>query len=290
MNSLKMKKIAIILLSVFMAAKVYSQDTLYVYYDSDWNKIKTKNKKKASFFRKSFEGENGTYVANDYFISGKKQMEGSYKSKKQQVKIGHFIYYYENGTKLSEGNYEKDNRTGLWTFWYDNGQKKSEGKYISGFRNGTWNSWHESGSKKASGNIVNGLYDGAWTFWYNNGGYSKVSGEFRSDNKIGTWNFWKSDDVLAFSEKYDKDGGAEFIAYYENGNVRISGQSIDEEYNGDFAFWTIDGRIFFAGEYKNGERDGIWTRYFPDGTEISIQYTDGKIADKKFGQLIRRKN
>ncbi len=90
---------------------VLAQDTITVYYNNKWTEIEDKNK--ATFYRKAFLDSNKVWIAHDYYMSNKIQMVGSFKSKKCKVKDGHFVYYYENGRKSSEGNYVKNKNEGF---------------------------------------------------------------------------------------------------------------------------------------------------------------------------------
>jgi len=57
------------------------------------------------------------------------QKGGIYLNRKNE---GHWIEWYSNGQKQSEGNYRNGIREGLWIYWYETGRKYSEGNYING--------------------------------------------------------------------------------------------------------------------------------------------------------------
>jgi hypothetical protein len=77
-----MRKVKYILLLSILSTFVYSQDTTIVYYNHEWEEID--NKEYASFYRKSFTDSSGAHAVYDYFISGKIQMTGTYKTKKEK--------------------------------------------------------------------------------------------------------------------------------------------------------------------------------------------------------------
>ena len=111
-----MKRISVCLLfSWFLSNSPLAQDTLTFYYDKNWKEIPEKNA--AVFYRKAFVDDNNTWSVLDYYISDKIQMTGTFKSK-SLLKQGHFVYYYENGIKKSEGNYLNNKAEEKWCYWY----------------------------------------------------------------------------------------------------------------------------------------------------------------------------
>ena len=52
---------------------------------------------------------------------------------------------------------------GPWTWWYDNGQKKYQGNYDNGKKNGEWFEWTSNGELVISGFYKNGKkWDGVF--------------------------------------------------------------------------------------------------------------------------------
>jgi len=256
-----MKSIFISSLFFFvLTITVCSQDTIRVFYDKEWKEIPGENN--ASYFRKAFMDNNKVWVANDYYISGKIQMTGSFKSKKLDVKQGYFIYYYENGQKSSEGKYLNNKAEDEWNLWYENGQKKSQGKFINDKFEGEWNSWFENGQKKSHGKMVN-------------------------DNRDGEWDFWNEKGNLQGKEYYKN--GLLYLTegYFENGIKSFSGKYLNGKRTGMWTYWNTEGRIAFQGNFKNGMRDGEWTRYLTEG-KMNVHYDNGEIQGKKFGGIVRR--
>jgi len=90
------------------------------------------------------------------------------------IKEGIWIYYYENETKESEGNFKNGIREGFWIFWDENGQEKSKGNYKYENKEGFWISCDENGNKNSEENYKNGklnarnsrvaIEEGLWIF------------------------------------------------------------------------------------------------------------------------------
>lgn len=160
-----MKRIAIISLFYLMiVTNANAQDTIRVFYDKDWNV--TSDTGEILYYRKAFLNTSKAWEANDYYISGKLQMKGTYQSKKLEVKHGHFIFYYENGQKRSEGSYLNNALVGIWTYWENNGKLQSSGNYRNNLRNGKWTYWNFDGRIIMEGNFKNDLQDGEWNRYF----------------------------------------------------------------------------------------------------------------------------
>lgn len=104
----------------------FAQDTTY--FDKDWKKIDAKTS--ASYFRIVVkEGEK--WKINDYYISGKMQMSGYFKSLKDEKKDGLFNYFRENGKPEKTLLYKNDS-TRYIQKWNDAGNPtlvKGSGEY-----------------------------------------------------------------------------------------------------------------------------------------------------------------
>jgi uncharacterized protein len=256
-----MKSIVISSLFFFlMLIPGYAQDTIRGFFDKEWKEVPDANK--ATYYRKAFLDNNKVWVANDYYISGKIQMTGTFKSKRLDIKQGHFVYYYENGQKKSEGKYLNNKAEDEWNLWYENGQIKSRGKFIDDRFVGEWNYWFENGYKKSHGMMVNDQRDGEWDFWNDRG-------------------------ILETKEYYKNGILTHAEAYFDNGIRSSSGKYLNGKRSGLWTCWNTEGKIAFQGNFKNGLREGEWTRSFPEG-KMTVYYEKGEIQDKKFGGIVRR--
>jgi len=255
-----MNKILFSLLFICIAStSLFAQDTITIYYNKDWLEISEKNE--AVFYRKAFLDNNNVWTAHDFYISNKIQMTGTYKSKKLEVKHGHFIYYYENGKKSSEGNYVDDKSEGIWSVWYDNGQKKSEGAYNDNSAEGIWQYWYETGEKKSEGKCLN-------------------------DRKAGVWSYWYESGELESTETYTRVGSFTYEAYHENGVMRCKGNIVNDQLEGLWTYWNSEGRIFLKGDFDDGLRNGEWIRSFRESS-MKLMFKDGILQGKQLGGIER---
>jgi TonB family protein len=197
-------------------------DKRLTYFDAAWKPCR---EKKASYFRMAVRSVEGWDV-QDFYISGKLQMLGSYSDSAQEVKTGHFVYYYENGNKSEEGDYMSGKKQGDWTSWHKNGVEESRGAYEKGERNGTWTFWDDYAKKTSSGAYKNGEEDGRWNFWYGNGEL-RQQGSYKQGKQAGLWAGWYRDGGKEYVVRM-KDGSWDGAGqwYFENGQI-----SADEVYD-----------------------------------------------------------
>jgi len=256
-----MKKVSVYFLFFILISKfLYSQDTITTYYDSEWEKISDSNN--AVFYRKAYKNNDKLWVVNDYYISNIIQMTGLYKSKKMKEKLGHFIYYFENGNKSSEGNYKNGKAEGAWTYRYESGQKKSEGKLQNGMNHGEWNYWYENGQKK-------------------------TNGQYTDDKRVGEWTYWNENGILKDKEFF-KNGLLNLAeGYFANGTMSYKGKYFLGSRHGVWTYWNTEGRITFKGNFKYGLKDGEWIRYFKEG-KMKLNFSSGILKDKQVGGIVRR--
>jgi uncharacterized protein len=263
---------------------VMSQDTITLYYNNKWTEIPDKNQ--ATFYRKAFLDSNKVWTAHDYYISNKIQMTGTFKSKKFNTKQGHFIYFYENGRKESEGEYVNNKNEGFWNYWHENGQKKSEGKFKNDLRQDKWTYWHENGQRKSEGLYIDDKAEDKWEYWFDSG-EKQSEGKFFHGRRDDIWNYFYKTGKLETAEKY-KDGQLIFImGYFENGNIKFKGNCVYGLSEDEWKYWNVDGRLILKGNFSHNLKVGEWTRFFPNGENMKIYYERGVLVSKQLGGIYK---
>lgn len=89
-------------------------------------------------------------------------------------KDGRLTFFYDDGKKEAEGDYELGRETGHWSHWLDDGTR-AEGSYREGKRIGAWTYWHENGKKQEEGEYATGQRIGRWTWLYSSGKRREIS-------------------------------------------------------------------------------------------------------------------
>lgn len=254
-------KIVVILtfILVMSAHSVFAQDTVTTYYDKDWNRVQSKMV--ANYYRKAFVDKNNAWSVCDYYMNHQIQMTGTYKSRNSEIRHGHFIYYYENGNKQSEGEYLNDKKTGIWSGWYESGELKYRGNYITNYMDGLWQYWHKNGKKKAEGNFLSNVETGKWVYWNENG---KLSSE----------------------EEHIARNTISYTGYSDNEKKVSEGKVVSNRKQGIWKYYNVDGRLTLQGAYKDDLEQGEWVRYFRNGS-MTIFYKNGNPS-KQLGGIFKR--
>ncbi len=147
----------------------YSQgvtDTMY--FDQNWEQTSSSN---ASYFRVISFSETGDFLfsVEDYYLSGQIQMSGTYRSIRPDYKTGIFTYYYENGFKQAECEYDNNELDGPYREWYENGKQKSDHFFRDGELNGSYKAWNEDGTAKLDIQYKAGKKHGYFISYHSNG-------------------------------------------------------------------------------------------------------------------------
>lgn len=57
-------------------------------------------------------------------------------------------------------------------------------------------------------------------------------------------------------------------AFYDNGNPRFTGETVDGQMHGPWQFFRRDGSLMRAGSFDRGVQVGVWTTYARDGRVV----------------------
>lgn len=86
--------------------------------------------------------------------------------------------------------------------------------------------------------------------------------------------------ALHFMNKAEKESGN----YYENGQVKITGEKRNELNHGKYIWYFENGKKMMEGYFEEGHREGLWTQYDMEGNVImTSNYKNNHLE----GELIR---
>jgi len=113
-----------------------------------------------------FQGRPYTGEVIDYYYSGRKAGEGTFKEGKVN---GLRKMYFQNGKTLLERNYSEGIENGLEKEYYEDGTLKQKGEFINGKEEGVWEMFFPNGQVKQRTSFVNGNIEGESTVYYSSG-------------------------------------------------------------------------------------------------------------------------
>ena len=114
--SFQKKLLLKLILSFFLVSSMSAQVSDTIFLDKDWEETKDRNE--ALFFRLIEKIDRKHTLVKDYYISGQLQMKGIYTKPNMEYRNGSFTFYQENGNIDVEGQYNRNDMTGIWK-WYD---------------------------------------------------------------------------------------------------------------------------------------------------------------------------
>ena len=157
------------------------------------------------------------------------------------MSIEQITFYYPNGQKKSEGNYDGNEPVGDHTSWYENGNVNYQAVELSESMTLATH-WYENGKIKSKGVHKEYFESGLWTYWYDTGN-KKAEGLWGDkDEREGKWNFWNP-----------------------YGQLVCSGVHSAWQGNGVWIFWDDDGNIIHERDYRNSELLDVWKNLKIDG-------------------------
>jgi antitoxin component YwqK of YwqJK toxin-antitoxin module len=142
--------------------------------------------------------ESGSAAATGYLVTDAVS--------KEDIKVGDWVYFYENGNKEKQGSYAQGKRHGAWTFWLSDGSSPWIAIYENGEgpRNGMFVDRYDNGQKRREGTSKNGNNEGSWTYWHKNGQKSN-QGAYKDGKAEGVWTFWDDKGAVTKTANY-RDG------------------------------------------------------------------------------------
>ncbi len=180
--SLFMKKTYYIILVLFISFS-YSQET-----------VKKKNRKTSEEFH--------------VLKSNKKIKHGPYTK-----------YFFRNEIHIS-GQYENDEKTGVWKYYHGNGKLSETGRFKNGVKDSIWTRYAFDGQTIGQIGFMDGKKNGKWEFYYSDTKNQRSVGNYEIGNKVGVWEYYNKHGVLI--HKFDHS--TKKLIYYTNDEDALTKQ------------------------------------------------------------------
>ncbi len=198
----------------------------------------------------------------------------------------HFTYIFRFfliivfSCQLLIGNAQVTNPNGYNVFYYENGSKSSEGTMRNGKADAYWKNYYKNGKLKIEGNRKNFVLDSVWKFYSENGKITKQVNYLEGKKNGYTFSFDTNQKVNS-RELFVNDikQGNSFL-FYPSGKVKqiipyVKGKpdGTSYEYSQDsviIAIYKYQGGILNGIERinrkdENGKKQGVFKDFFDDG-------------------------
>ena len=134
-----------------------------------------------------------------YYEDGSYRLEATYKDNHLH---GEVLGWHPNGNKWYSKLYDKGKEDGKWTYYFDNGKIQMIETFRNGKKNGRWSEWYIDGNERTQGNMKNNKMIGEWKFWYSNG-KKKLECNLHSGTLIGPAKIYNDNGKLKTEIKND---------------------------------------------------------------------------------------
>ena len=231
-----LSKTIVIILTIFMTSSCINGEKEVISHYENGNP-------KLVYYIKKDKGSKYKVGEKMYYENGKLKYEGNFENNER---TGKWIYYFENGNKFSQCDYtnnksgkdqevykidktqivSKNDKVEEVTFYpdgslaaikikYDKFEK--EYKFFPSFKlmeermtkgnllNGESLSFFENGNVNSVNYFKDGMQDSIYVLYYENGSIL-VKGNYKMDEKIGKWEYFKEDGAADGEEVFSDDG------------------------------------------------------------------------------------
>jgi len=221
-----------------------------------------------NFGKLSQEGvfKNGSLIGKGkkYYGTGELKYEGEFKD---GWIVGLGKKYYKNGNLQYEGSFYRDDFEGKGKKYYETGELMYEGEFRDNYFNGTGKSYHKNGKLDFVGKFENGMsvrkegiqYYPEENICYE---YDKVWKQFYKSCKLKYMGDIKHDIYNNYKFEYHGNGKL----YFENGKIKYAGKFKQNQYYGYGKLYFEKGNILIGHFISNSLEDSMGTIVYPDGT------------------------
>jgi membrane associated rhomboid family serine protease len=187
-------------------------------------------------------------------------------------KLNHIPIFKVTSSEQSKSDESKNVNTndhgGITKVYYDKDWKEteliSEAKFFRlGSRDslGRWQGavrdYYLTGEVQMKGTYKNDLQDGVFLYYSDHGTYTSA-GRYVNENPVGKWELFHTNGKIE-REIFYGDGLYVKTIWDSTGNEIVSNG------NGQYKRWYSNGVLAEEGPYVNGQREGYWYGYHPDG-------------------------
>jgi len=146
---------------------------------------------------KEFSANSNMATVTYYTLNGKLRSKGKMRGK---LRVGKWIYYFENKALFSEENYVKGKLDGELKNYYKNGKLLEVTSYLNGIKHGESKKYSEEGTLLEHVQFRNGKLNGK-AFYYELNGNLKEEGIYKNGKKIGEWQFYIDGEKASLKDK-----------------------------------------------------------------------------------------
>jgi antitoxin component YwqK of YwqJK toxin-antitoxin module len=172
---------------------------------------------------------------------------------------------------------------GPFTEWWPGSAppvKKREGAFKNGKLEGKWSTYYESGRPQRELTYVDGVLQGKHLERYDNAaGTTKETGEYKNGVRVGVWYLFHENGAKERELEHTENNEQRWTVFNAAGTKVMSGVFVEGTKHGLFTEFYPGGQKASEGLWKLGKKDGKWTYWNADGSEVATEeHRDGKVV------------
>lgn len=168
-------------------------------------------------------------------------------------------------------------RTGDWVLYWETGERRSAGQYLDGKREGFWEFFDRDGRVEQEGTYRQGEWNGRWK-WFHGNGMLHRDEVYRRGREEGAFvELTASGDTLAYG-MYERGSKQGLWLEHVNDDRRV-GAYLEGERDGVWRHFGPEGILRFEGEYVGGIPTGQHMTYWPNGVRASVGSYEGGLPE-----------
>ncbi len=186
---------------------------------------------------------------------------------------GVWIIQDRDKRKIVEIPYRSGKRDGTATWYYPSGQRMRIANFRDGLLDGPLTEWDESGKVVRNEQYVEGKKVIRNTSFYRPQQKESEAYFLDATLELASQDDWWDAAPAAFVSRGSRIQHGPVTAWYDNGQVKMKGQYLNDQRVGRFTWWHPNGQRALVGQYEDGMKTGRWTWWHPNGMKaIEGQY------------------
>ncbi len=218
---------------------------------------------------------------------------------------GAYLWWHENGTLNTQGQFVEGLRDGTWIWYYQDGQKFADVTFQQDEVTGTEHHWAPDGSLLTTGeyrdgqpwngtfvdfigtqliitfqrSFQDGQPHGDWIWRYADG-TPNTHGSFINGKKHGSWMWWYENGQKFAETEYNNGTPLGTLRHWsQDGELLTEGEyALDgREWNGTFVDFSSDLTLTAQRTFVEGRKEGTWIEWHENGTKaVEASYKNGR--------------
>ncbi|HTL82468.1 MAG TPA: toxin-antitoxin system YwqK family antitoxin [Bacteroidia bacterium] len=183
--------------------------------------------------------------------------------------------FYQNGQLKQEFHFVNDKREGEYESWLEDGTLYAQGNYLKDEKSGKWKYFDSTGVLSQTSTYINGRESDTTFTYYRNGSVHSIA-LMKDGRRVG--NYFENDSLgnRSLYSHFNRYGNMDSVAisYFPSGRMKFLIHYSDGEWNGKYTTWYPNGNVDSTGDFRNNVPVGVWKFYNEKGKLLRTVHHD----------------